>query len=99
MILVILLSFKHLISYLQHRRSVWENNLNFIEKHNSEAANGQHTFTVGINEFADLTSDEFAQFFNGFDSSMVKYDPKQENDFALFEDMPSEVDWRQKVLT
>jgi len=80
----------------QHRRSVWENNLDFIEKHNNEAANGQHTFTVGINEFADLTSDEFAQFFNGFDSSMAKYDSKQENDFALFEDMPSEVDWRQK---
>ena len=70
------------------RRAEWVNLLN-----------SRNLIPIGINEFADLTSEEFAQLFNGFDSSMVKYDPTLENDFTLFEDMPSEVDWRQKVLT
>ena len=38
------------------RRSVWAAHLDFIEQHNQEAARGLHTFTVGVNHFADMVS-------------------------------------------
>jgi len=38
-----------------HRYSVFKDNLNFIHQHNSE----NRTYTVGVNEFADLTTKEF----------------------------------------
>jgi len=39
------------------RYHVWKNNLNFVRKWN---ADGSSAFEVGMNEFADLTDDEFA---------------------------------------
>ena len=35
------------------RRLVWEDNLRFVQQHNSEG----HSFEVEMNEFADLVSD------------------------------------------
>merc|ERR1719412_2237481 len=49
----------------EYRRNVWEGHMKFIDKHNKETAAGQHTYTVGINEFADFTSQEFVKYFNG----------------------------------
>jgi len=43
-----------------HRFTVWKDNLDFVRKWNSEKVNG---FQVGMNEFADLTDDEFAQSY------------------------------------
>ena len=39
-----------------NRKSIWLENLKFIEKHNHEAKHGQHTFTVTMNKFGDLVS-------------------------------------------
>jgi len=47
------------------RKSIFANNLKFIEKHNAEHALGLHTFTVGINKFADLTNEEFLKLYTG----------------------------------
>jgi len=41
----------------KHRRAVWKDNLDFVRKWNSD---GGSSFKVGMNEFADLTDDEFA---------------------------------------
>ncbi|XP_071956332.1 digestive cysteine proteinase 2-like isoform X2 [Antedon mediterranea] len=49
-----------------YRRSVFEDNQKFIQKHNAEFEKGLHTYTVGINKFADLTDDEFVSFFLGY---------------------------------
>jgi hypothetical protein len=38
--------------------AVFSTNYDFIQKHNSE----NHKYTVGLNEFADLTQQEFASF-------------------------------------
>jgi len=54
--------------------------MDYVEKHNSES----HSFTVGLNEFADMTSDEFVDIFNGvgveFDEApVVEMIPDPEN--------------------
>ena len=38
------------------RRLVWEKNLDYIQKHNAEADIGLHSYTLGVNQFADLVS-------------------------------------------
>ena len=85
-------------SYFQYRRSVWENNLAFIEQHNLDAANGIHTFTVGMNEYGDLTTDEFVRYFNGFNMSAILFNNiEEENDIKIVKDLPEKVDWRTEV--
>jgi len=41
----------------KHRFTVWKDNLDFVRKWN---ADGSSSFSVGMNEFADLTDEEFA---------------------------------------
>ena len=70
--------------------------MKFIEKHNQEAASGQHTYTVGQNQYADLTVDEFSKLVNGLikNQSMPRDDLVQ--DYTL-RDLPASVDWRKEV--
>ena len=42
------------------RRSIFMNNLDMINKHNAEHANGMHNYTMGMNQFGDLTREEWA---------------------------------------
>ena len=45
-----------LIPITSFRRSIWEKNLAYVRKHNLEADLGKHTYTLGMNEYADLVS-------------------------------------------
>ena len=50
-----------MLSPLPRRRttqSVFAANVAKIEKHNAEAAAGLHTFTMGVNKFADMLPEE-----------------------------------------
>ena len=76
---------------------IWEDNLNFIGEHNAAAANGEHTYTVGMNQFGDLTTDEINKFFNGYNSS-----EQLRGEIVNFENvkddgLPSTVDWVNEV--
>jgi len=41
------------------RFGIFQQNIELIEKHNNEYAMGMHTYTLGINPFADWTPEEF----------------------------------------
>merc|ERR1711973_327766 len=75
------------------RKNIFANNLKFIEKHNAEHALCLHTFTVGINKFADLTNEEFIKIYTG-------EIPKETSDLETKEadptdpPLPDEIDWR-----
>lgn len=76
------------------RRLRWERNLKFIEKHNAEADNGVHTFRVAMNQFGDMTNEEFRRQMNGYrmsDKSTV-----EDRDYFVPEnvEIPDSVDWR-----
>lgn len=42
------------IPMLLCRREVWEANLDYINQHNEEFSRGEHSYNLGLNEFADL---------------------------------------------
>lgn len=48
------------------RRLVWESHVTYVRKHNLEADMGIHSHHLGINEYADLTDDEYKQYLTGF---------------------------------
>merc|ERR1712002_707944 len=50
------------------RKSIFAANLERIEKHNAEHAEGKHSYWLGVNQFADLTNDEFVDLHTGFRS-------------------------------
>ena len=74
-------------------RSIWNNNTEKIRKHN---LNGTHTFKLELNEYSDLTNEEFNQFLNGY----IRKNRTESSNSAPFkrQTIPSSVDWRSKGL-
>uniref|UniRef100_A0A4W4FVT2 Cathepsin La n=1 Tax=Electrophorus electricus TaxID=8005 RepID=A0A4W4FVT2_ELEEL len=78
------------------RRIVWEKNMKKIDLHNLEYSLGRHTYRLGMNQFGDMTNEEFRQMMNGY-----KYSPKKKSKGSLFiepnfMEVPRHVDWREK---
>ena len=79
------------------RRLIWEQNLNYIRQHNIEYDLGKHTYYLGLNEFADMTFEEFREIYLGTkpmvdnSTSTLFLPPKNAGD------LPKSVDWRKKV--
>jgi hypothetical protein len=42
-------------------RKIFERNYEYITAHNAEADKGLHTFRLGVNQFADMTFQEYQQ--------------------------------------
>ena len=68
----------------------------YINKHNAEADNGKHSFRLGVNKYADLTTKEFAQMLEGFDNS--RDNDAKVNTFEHVKSVPNEVDWVGEVI-
>ena len=77
-----------------HRFEIFKSNVQLIESFN---AAGNHTFELGINQFADLTNQEFRAMHTGFkpfpSNSKASKTPFK---YANFTDVPTSVDWRAK---
>ena len=76
------------------RFSVFKNNLQKIEDHNSEG----HSWKMGINQFADLTADEFKIKHTGFNKPLpvLRKSNIAFEDLILSTDLPAELDWVDK---
>ena len=81
------------------RKAIFAENLKLIKIHNAEHEAGLHTFTVAVNQFADMTNAEFVQQFNGFKkpSSFEKKNRIVHHHDGPCDDLPTEVDWRKEV--
>lgn len=79
------------------RRLIWQSNLEFINRHNKEANEGLHTFTVKMNKFGDLTVEEFAATFMGFNATKNMQKVKADREFKrpLGAKIPDAIDWRK----
>jgi len=75
------------------RRLTWEANLKFINQHNLEHSLGQHTFTVAMNKFGDMTNEEFVKQMNGYKMSNSR---SSGSHFLMPSnvEIPDSVDWR-----
>ncbi|XP_022099775.1 cathepsin L1-like [Acanthaster planci] len=79
-----------------HRRSIWEDNVKIIAKHNLEYDLGNHTYRLGMNSYGDMTSQEFKDVMNGYKTRANP--PKATVTFREPQNVkyPDTVDWREK---
>ena len=70
-------------------------NLEKIAKHNKEAAEGKHSYTLGVNKFADLTEAEWRETLT---MNIVKEGKPTLQMKSKIVNIPDEVDWRDEVL-
>jgi len=70
-----------------HRFKAFADNLKLINKHNKEG----HSFSLGVNQFADLTNEEWRQTLTMNVVKKPKHVMRKVNS-----DIPDEVDWRDE---
>merc|ERR1712071_378469 len=77
----------------EFRMRVFLDNRDKVAAHNALFAKGEVTFTLAMNKFGDLLSQEFAALFNGYSSQ-----PRSGAVFMKPENFkaPSSVDWRSE---
>jgi cathepsin L len=81
------------------RAAVYADNVDYIEQHNKKYSSGEATFEMGVNEFSDLSHDEFKALYVG-----PKIEPKKVEDMDIaalplrttLSGTKDEVDWRTK---
>uniref|UniRef100_A0A8C5SHM9 Cathepsin L1-like n=1 Tax=Laticauda laticaudata TaxID=8630 RepID=A0A8C5SHM9_LATLA len=80
------------------RRAVWEENLQMIQDHNSQADRGKHTYKLGMNHFGDLTNEEINKRLNCLLPDMDLATLKNVVMFKSSKNLqiPTGVDWRAK---
>ncbi|UYV60934.1 CTSL [Cordylochernes scorpioides] len=78
----------------QVRKAIFEENLRYIVHHNLEFDLGMHSYYLGINKYADMSSDEFSKQMNGlvrsYEQKIDLYEPSEDME------LPSSLDWRTK---
>jgi len=74
------------------RYAIFSQNIELIRKHNSEG----HTFTLGINEFADQTFEEFKVQHYGTKKHQSPYLRSKNVEVLPTDSLPSTVDWSSK---
>lgn len=76
------------------RYDIFRNNLEKIRTHNQKNL----SWKLGVNQFADLTAEEFRMRYLGF-KRPVLFDTPRITDYSLnnINDLPNEVDWRSKL--
>ncbi|KAL5065988.1 hypothetical protein RYX36_027725 [Vicia faba] len=77
------------------RFQTFKDNLKFIDKHNAE----NHTYKVGLNEFADMSDEEYRMYL-GTKSNNIKNKMSSERYAYKTDDndiLPKSVDWRWAV--
>ena len=73
--------------------TIFKDNLEYINKHNEEAAQGKHTFQLGVNKFADISHEEWVASLNQR-KSVADTPVSKTNPNPLRKDS---VDWRDEV--
>jgi len=69
-------------------------NREYVKKHNDEAAEGRHTFTLGMNKFADLTVQEFEAQYNAPVVGQQFACPELYAGDYTVDTLPESCDWR-----
>ncbi|KAI3495352.1 hypothetical protein L1887_37675 [Cichorium endivia] len=77
----------------QLRFQIFKNNVAFIEAHNGRP---DQSYTLEVNEFADLTNDEFRASRNGYKRKSDSHAASGLFRYANVSAVPNEVDWRKE---
>ncbi|XP_006981780.1 cathepsin R-like [Peromyscus maniculatus bairdii] len=77
------------------KRSIWENNMEMIKRHNGENGLGKDGFTMEMNGFGDMTVEEFGKKMNNI-PVRIHRKGKSIRKRAVGGVFPKFVDWRKK---
>lgn len=76
------------------RFNIFQSNVRVIENHNAKYDKGEETYFMKINQFADLTDEEFeAMYLNYNDTEITNSEIFQ---LAPGDGAPDAIDWRDK---
>jgi C1A family cysteine protease len=73
----------------EYRVGIFYNNLQYIHQVNTAQAD----YTLGANQFADLTVDEFLESYTGFNTAVEKIPGQPQVELLQAETLPASVDW------
>lgn len=73
-----------------HRYEIFNENMNFIEEHNLDT---QQNFTLGMNQFTDLTNDEFR---SSNMRGLVRIGSKCDSYIYTYKNSVDSIDWRKQ---
>lgn len=77
------------------RFAIFEANKRLVQSHNA----GNHSWTMGLNEYADQTQEEFNAFYLGFKPSFSEHsNANLHQPFYKNGDAPASVDWRTSAM-
>ena len=76
------------------RFKIWKSNVDLIQSHNADADKGLKTFWLKMNQFGDLTVQEFASIYNGYNSALKTFKPAGVFEYNPNVQVPDSVDWR-----
>lgn len=77
----------------EYRKDIFAQNLRKIQTHNAEAARGVHTYTMSMNEFGDLTTEEFKARYTGYKGPSRDYLRSKNTADLSHINASSSVDW------
>ncbi|KAJ6684824.1 hypothetical protein OIU79_015017 [Salix purpurea] len=75
-----------------YRLKAFEDNCDFVKKHNE----GNSSYTLSLNAFADLTHQEFKSSRLGLSAAPLNLDQRNLEVTGVFGDIPASIDWRKK---
>ncbi|PIN14681.1 Cysteine proteinase Cathepsin F [Handroanthus impetiginosus] len=77
-----------------HRFEIFKDNLKHIDERNKVISN----YWLGLNEFADMSHDEFKKMYLGLKTDQLpkRNESPEEFKYRDFENLPKSVDWRKK---
>lgn len=81
---------------MEMRSKIFKDNVDYVEKFNKE---GKRSYKLRINEFADLTSEEFLTYYTGYKKPTHRSKSSTNKPFRyenLADVPPSSIDWREK---
>ncbi|XP_072174331.1 cathepsin L2-like [Diadema setosum] len=78
------------------KRLTWQQNVKMIVKHNLEHQRGLHTYRLGMNEFGDMTSEEFAASFGNLKTAYNRSGTGPTSRARGQATLPKSVDWRKR---
>jgi len=73
-----------------YRYNIWKKNLDFIENHNQRYSQGLVSFDLAMNQFGDLTNEEFGKMFKN--RPLMREGER----FNHVDAIPDNFDWRDK---
>ncbi|XP_029022261.1 cathepsin S, ortholog 1 [Betta splendens] len=80
------------------RRAAWEKSLHLVLRHNQEASEGTHSFTLGLNHLADMTTEEINEKLNGLKVDELFHFRNDTFKEVSGSSLPRQVDWRTSGL-